>query len=140
MGVLYHLRYPLLALDILSERTRERLVLQTLTMPGEDPYEVKADYPLNERTEMLESGWPKMAFIENKLNGDPTNWWAPNVACVEAMLRSCGFRIIARPCHEVFICEPNPQKPGVTKTWNRSEYLSVIGDNWQLSYEEKVKK
>ena len=81
-----------------------------------------------------------MAFIENKLNGDPTNWWAPNVTCVEAMLRSCGFRILAQPGHEVFVCEPNPQKPSVNTTWNRSEYLSAIGANWQLSYEEKVKK
>jgi len=24
-------------------------------------------------------------------DGDPTNWWGPNPACVEAMLRDVGF-------------------------------------------------
>jgi hypothetical protein len=32
-GVLHHLRHPLLALDIVSELTRDALVVQTLTMP-----------------------------------------------------------------------------------------------------------
>src|SRR5581483_559598 len=35
LGVLYHLRHPLLALDILREVTRRQMVLQALTMPGE---------------------------------------------------------------------------------------------------------
>ncbi len=35
MGVLYHLRYPLLALDLVARTARRLLVLQTLTMPGE---------------------------------------------------------------------------------------------------------
>ena len=34
MGVLYHLRYPLLALDILAAACAGMLVFQTLTMPG----------------------------------------------------------------------------------------------------------
>jgi tRNA (mo5U34)-methyltransferase len=36
MGVLYHLRHPLLALDVVGRRFRRLLVLQTLTMPGEE--------------------------------------------------------------------------------------------------------
>ena len=108
-------------------------------MPGDERYEVKEDYLINDREKMLESGWPKMAFIENKLNGDPTNWRAPNLACVEALLRSCGFKIIAQPGHEVYVCEPDPDKPSVNKTWNCSEYLSAIGTDWQHFYEEKVK-
>jgi hypothetical protein len=35
MGVFYHLRYPLLALDLLARRTRRLMMFQTLTMPGE---------------------------------------------------------------------------------------------------------
>ena len=31
----YHLRYPLLALDLLAKRTRRLMVFQTLTMPGD---------------------------------------------------------------------------------------------------------
>src|ERR1700710_2757881 len=43
MGVFYHLRYPLLALDLLARRTRRLMVFQTLTMPGDTVYEDTAD-------------------------------------------------------------------------------------------------
>ena len=29
-----------------------------------------------------------------ELDGDPTNWWAPNRACLEALLRDLGFRTV----------------------------------------------
>jgi tRNA (mo5U34)-methyltransferase len=45
-----------------------------------------------------------MYFVEHKYAGDPTNWWIPNRACAEAMLRSAGFDIVAQPEEEVFIC------------------------------------
>ena len=38
-----------------------------------------------------------MAFIEHEFAGDPTNWWAPNHAGVEAMLRSSGLRVMRGP-------------------------------------------
>jgi len=103
LGVLYHLRYPLLALDIVARRVRDRLVLQTLTMPGEEVAEPPEDLGIDERERMHTPGWPAMAFIEHQLAGDPTNWWAPNRAAVEAMLRSAGFRLESRPGHEMFL-------------------------------------
>jgi tRNA (mo5U34)-methyltransferase len=108
MGVFYHLRYPLLALDLLAQRTRRLLMFQTLTMPGDSVYEVAADYPIEMRTPLLESGWPKMAFIEHGFSGDPTNWWAANHAGVESMLRSSGLKVTARPAGEIYLCEPDP--------------------------------
>ena len=45
-----------------------------------------------------------MYFVEQKYAGDPTNWWIPNRACAEAMLRSAGFGIVAQPEGEVFVC------------------------------------
>ena len=107
MGVLYHLRYPLLGLDLVATKARRVLVLQTLTMPGEEVVEPPEDTPIHRRELLLEPGWPKMAFIEKRLAGDPTNWWAPNHAAVEAMVRSCGFRVTARPGHEIYLCEPS---------------------------------
>jgi tRNA (mo5U34)-methyltransferase len=103
LGVLYHLRYPLLALDIVAERVSEVLVLQTLTMPGEEVAAVPDDLSLGDRDRMLEPGWPKMAFIERRLEDDPTNWWAPNRACVEAMLRSTGLEVVGSPGHEIVV-------------------------------------
>lgn len=107
MGVFYHLRYPLLALDLLAERTRRLMTFQTLTMPGDSVYPAKADYAIEERIPLLESGWPKMAFIEHRFSGDPTNWWVANHAGVEALLRSTGLRVKARPGHEIYLCEPD---------------------------------
>ena len=108
MGVLYHLRYPLYALDKVAAQTRRLMVFQTLTMPGPpeaDSPVVPEDVGLNDRDHMLDPGYPKMAFIEHKLACDPTNWWAPNPACCEAMLRSAGLRVAQRAGGETFLCE-----------------------------------
>jgi len=105
MGVLYHLRYPLLALDVVAEKVGGTLVLQTLTMPGSEPLATPEDVEIDERKRLLEPGWPRAAFVEHKLAGDPTNWWAADAACVEAMARSAGLRITAHPAHEIWICE-----------------------------------
>jgi tRNA (mo5U34)-methyltransferase len=103
-GVFYHLRYPLLALDLVRSVTGRLMMFQTMTMPGEAGADTPADLPLDQRAAMLEESWPKMAFIEHRLAGDATNWWAPSHACVEALLRSAGFEILARPEHEFYLC------------------------------------
>lgn len=111
MGVLYHLRYPLLALDLVAEKVRRTLVFSTLLLPGDAVAEIPEDLAFEDREQMLAPGWPVMAFIEHRLAGDATNWWAPNAAAVEAMLRSAGMRIVAHPGQEIYVCEPGP---GVT--------------------------
>ncbi|HVL59388.1 MAG TPA: TIGR04290 family methyltransferase [Burkholderiaceae bacterium] len=108
MGVFYHLRYPTLALDLLAQRTRRLMMFQTMTMPGDSVYERTEDHAINDRVALLETGWPKMAFVEHKFAGDPTNWWLPNHAAVEALLRSSGLRVVARPGHEIYLCKPAP--------------------------------
>jgi tRNA (mo5U34)-methyltransferase len=106
MGVFYHLRHPLLALELLARRTRRLMMFQTLTMPGTEVHADTADRPIHERDQFLAPGWPKMAFIEHEFAKDPTNWWVPNHAACEAMLRSCGLRVAARPADEIYLCEP----------------------------------
>jgi len=105
MGVLYHLRHPLLALDIVRRKCAHLMVLQTLTMPDGEPGKAVADIDLDERARLLDASWPKMAFIEHRLRSDPTNWWVPNHACVEAMLRASGFDLLARVEEESWLCE-----------------------------------
>ena len=106
MGVFYHLRYPLLGLDIVARRTRRMMVFQTLTMPGMEVYEDTWDHPINERDALNAAGWPRMAFIEHRFSSDPTNWWVPNHAAVEAMLRSSGMEVTAHLGHEIYLCRP----------------------------------
>jgi tRNA (mo5U34)-methyltransferase len=106
MGVLYHLRHPLLALDLLAGRAERLFVLQTLTAPRDDELLPPADLPYEARARLLEPGWPKLAFLERRFAGDPTNWWAPEPACVEALLRSSGLELVARPGYELWVCRP----------------------------------
>jgi tRNA (mo5U34)-methyltransferase len=108
LGVFYHLRYPLLALDLLARRTKRAMVFQSLTIPGDEVYRDTSDHAIDDRAPLLDPGWPKMAFIEHRFAGDATNWWVPNHAAVEAMLRSSGLRVTARPADEIYLCEPDP--------------------------------
>lgn len=124
MGVFYHLRYPLLALDIVASKVQSMMIFQTLTIPGTDVYE-QFDSNINKREMLLEPGWPRMAFVEHRFAGDPTNWWIPNHAGVEAMLRSAGLRVTGYPGHEIYRCEPDPDMPSCIRTWNSAEYESV---------------
>ena len=126
MGVFYHLRYPLLALDLLARRTKRLLMFQTLTLPGDSVYVPKDDYPIAERTPLLESGWPKMAFVEHRFSNDPTNWWVANHAGVEAMLRSSGLKVKARPGHEIYLCEPDRKGAGHRSLY-ASQLESIVG-------------
>ena len=133
MGVLYHLRYPLLGLDIVAQKVRRLLVFQTLTMPGAEIYEETANRDMHERRALRKPGWPKMAFIEHDFAGDPTNWWVPNHAGAEALLRSSGLQVIGRPGHEIYLCTPDPSRPSCVTTWNVAELLSATGRPWRRS-------
>ena len=131
MGVFYHLRYPMLGLDIVAEKVRRLMIFQTLTMPGEDVADgTELDRDINDREAFGAPGWPKMAFIEHEFSGDITNWWAPNHAGVEAMLRSSGLRIVGRPGHEIYLCEPATGEPVWPRTRGRVELLSATGRPW----------
>lgn len=76
LGVLYHLRHPLLALEKVASVTRGLLILETVV-------------------DMVGFDRPAAAFYpERELNNDPTNWWGPNPAAVHGMLRSVGFETV----------------------------------------------
>lgn len=82
LGVLYHMRHPLLALERVACVARELLVVET-------------------EVDLIGMARPAMAFYPGtELNRDPTNWWAPNPSCLLGMLRSLGFsdlRVACRP-------------------------------------------
>jgi len=110
LGVVYHLRYPLLALDLVAERLRRLLVLQTLTSSDDGALAPVPDLPLEQRARLRDPGWPSMAFVEHSLAGDPTNWWVPTAGCVEAMVRSAGLEVVSRPGHELWVCRPQSDR------------------------------
>jgi tRNA (mo5U34)-methyltransferase len=78
LGVLYHLRHPLLALERVASVTRELMIVETVV-------------------DLVGFRRPAMVFYpDRELNNDPTNWWGPNAAAVEAMIRSVGFDEVRR--------------------------------------------
>ena len=105
MGVLYHLRYPLLALDRVREHVAGDLLVFQSMQRGCNQVEEIGDNHGFWNTEVFDQpGFPKLHFIEHSYAGDHTNWWVPNRACVEAMLRSAGFEIIGHPETEIYFC------------------------------------
>src|SRR5690348_13854362 len=105
MGVLYHLRHPLLALDLIHAHVaRDVVVFQSMQRGSDEVDAVKGDYDFWETAQFGSPGYPKLHFVEQDYAGDWTNWWIPNRACAEAMLRSAGFAITAHPESEVYIC------------------------------------
>lgn len=105
LGVFYHLRYPLLGLDLAASASRQLLLVQSLATaaPATDIDTADPGYAGRER--LREDAWPKLAFVEHELAGDPTNWWVPNPPAMQAMLRSAGLRIRARPDEDTYLCE-----------------------------------
>jgi tRNA (mo5U34)-methyltransferase len=105
MGVLYHLRHPLLALDLIHAHVaKDMLVFQSLQRGDATITDVAEDYGFEEMAVFEKAGAPRMQFVEHRFAGDPTNWWIPNRSCVEAMLRSTGFRIDGRRGGDIYIC------------------------------------
>jgi tRNA (mo5U34)-methyltransferase len=79
LGLLYHLRDPLGAIDIARDLCEDRLLLETYVC--DDQFVDLAQVPI-------------MRFCPgSSLNADPTNYWAPNSACVKAMLREAAFEV-----------------------------------------------
>ena len=73
LGVLYHMRHPLLALERIRSVTRELLVLET-------------------HVELTATRRPVAAFYPgDELEGDESNWWGPNIPAVRELLHAAGF-------------------------------------------------
>jgi tRNA (mo5U34)-methyltransferase len=109
MGVLYHLRHPLLALDLIRRHVvKDLFVFQSMQRGSNEVASLDDDYEFWDEDIFEKPGFPRLCFIEKKYSGDPTNWWVPNRACSEAMLRSAGFSIEANPEAEVYVCRCAP--------------------------------
>jgi tRNA (mo5U34)-methyltransferase len=105
LGVLDHLRHPLLALDLLHQHVvRDLLVFGCLQRGGNALAPLELDYPLEEEGVFERPEFPKLSFVEHEYANDWTTWWIPNRACAEAMLRASGFQIVSHPEAEIYIC------------------------------------
>ena len=93
LGLLYHLPDPLGALRVVRDLSRQRMCLETLVLD------------LGGEADEL----PLMRFFSgSSWAGDPTNYWGPNVRCVEEMLGETEFaarRVVPIGDRCVFDCE-----------------------------------
>jgi tRNA (mo5U34)-methyltransferase len=113
LGVLYHLRHPLLALDLIHEHAaRDLLVFQSMQRGSKEVEPLEEDYAFTEVDVFERPGFPRMHFIERSFSRDESNWWLPNRACSEAIVRSAGFEIVDHPEEEVFVCRWRPLRGG----------------------------
>ena len=106
MGVFYHLRYPLYALDNIVKKVGKKLIFQTMVRGSETAKTYAENYHFWNKEIFREPEFPQMYFIEQRYADDPTNWWIPNVSACEAMLRSSGLEIEAHPEVETWVCSP----------------------------------
>jgi len=108
MGVLYHLRYPLFALDKVVTKIAPggNLVFQTMLRGSASTKAWQDNYQFWTMNIFSDPDWPAMYFVEHSYANDPTNWWIPNRAAAEAMLRSSGLEILEHPESETWICTP----------------------------------
>jgi tRNA (mo5U34)-methyltransferase len=103
LGVLYHLRHPLLAIDKIAAVTRGTLILETVV-------------------DLVGLTRPAMAFYpDRELNADPTNWWGPNQTAVVGMLKSAGFDDVT-----VVSPTPGPLYRGARAVWHRLKGKSQL--------------
>lgn len=108
LGLFYHLKYPVLVLDRLAEMTKQRMLFQSYrTGAGNAAARQQTDCGRGADDAVLnDPGFPRLMFVEDLYNGDPTNWWIPNSGGLEALLRSAGLKVVAHPHPEVFVADP----------------------------------
>src|SRR3989454_4871515 len=96
MGLFYHLRHPLVALEAAHAVCAGSMIFQTITTLHEkkfselDPATI-TNVHLHSST-MSDNRFPALRFVEGTLDGDVTCWFIPNLQAVAAILRSCGFQ------------------------------------------------
>src|SRR6185436_10292553 len=107
LGLLYHLPDPIRAIRSVRRLCTWRMYLETLVIDDLMPMPDGSEAPLAALNERL-AAIPLMQFFPGaSFNGDPTNYWGPNVRCVEAMLAETEFRVerVARvPKRALFQC------------------------------------
>lgn len=96
LGVLYHLRDPLLALDRLAAVCAPggRIVVesQVIDQAFLDP-KTEALVPLDQISPHLRTTPIMQFYPRDGLHRDFTNWWAPNMACLQAMIEMASFAV-----------------------------------------------
>ena len=84
-GLLYHLRYPLMALDGLSAICNGEVFIESAILDDYSPYHggLGKGYPGGH---VVAEFYPGAEY-----GGNQTNWWAPTLHCLGALVQAAGF-------------------------------------------------
>ena len=96
MGVFYHLRYPLFALDKMMKKVRPegKLVFQTMVRGSDEVKEWKENYHFWKRSMFADPAISRDAFRRATATRTiQTNWWVPNRAAAEACCAARGWKL-----------------------------------------------
>ncbi len=110
LGVLYHMPHPLLALERVASVASKQLILETHVDMNEHDRPVLAFYPGDECA------------------NDGSNWFGPNRAAVEAMLRVVGFRKVELVSSNPVLCKPGE---GHVRGAGKSQYGRMAFHAWK---------
>lgn len=93
LGLLYHLRYPVLALDRLRTITKQFMLLETLCLDDHFVLSDGKSVPLDSVDQRLRDV-PLLQFYRHDevSPGVFSNWFSPNHKALEEMLGSAGFK------------------------------------------------
>lgn len=93
LGLLYHLRNPLLALDTLRAVCRREMYVTSHVI---DPNFIQADgssVPLEDVSQTLRDVPVARFYPRNELSNDYTNWWGFSTVCLRKMIESANFKV-----------------------------------------------
>lgn len=99
LGLLYHLPDPMRALHLLRALCRDRFYLETQAIDNAFLLPDGRQVPLAKVAPLL-ANVPIMQFFPgSNLYGDPTNYWGPNLKCLQMMLKECKFAVEGHHLH-----------------------------------------
>ena len=99
-GILYHLKNPLLVLEEVGRRCRDAIVVESEVIPEDPRNLIMARLGPLGKVKLTPTTKGFMKFYErDELNGDMSNWWAPDTECLMGMLRVAGFKFFSRPIY-----------------------------------------
>ena len=120
LGILYHLKHPLLGLEIACGLATDVAIVESFVTDG-DTWQEHAD------------AIPTLEFYEGyELGGQFDNWVGPSVACLLAMCRTAGFAraelLHTEPYNAIVACYRKWEPPPAEPACDPPELCSVVNN------------
>jgi len=93
LGVFYHLRHPLLALEKIRRVCTGTMFLETQVLDSQFVLSDGRMTTLAQLNPALADSMMLQFYPGAELNSDPSNWFSPTAKCLEAMVATSGFAV-----------------------------------------------